>query len=468
MKIFLVYLGINSPQNTGYNYGLSYIGAVLKKAGFNVKYYTLLNEQDCNNMFSDIENESPFLIGFSVTSSQFIYLKEIVGLIKEFSESFIVCGGPHPTLVPDSISDIPGVNAYIIGEGEYSLLELANALNNNKDYKQIKNIWINKNGRIIKNEIRPLQENLDTLPFPDIESIKPVEMRGTNSSDYHIRFNFSRGCPFDCSYCCNKAISQVYPNPQKYFRQRSPDSAIKEIELAEKKYHFNYIVFDDDCFTLNKKWFREFISLYKLQFKYPFRCNIRVGTADDEVMQLLKEAGATNIGVGIEHGNEKFRINVLKKNITNKQIEETFALIRKYNISHYDFIMVGIPYETKALFRDTVRLCRKVNARGSASIFYPYPGTELGKMCKENNWLPDKEVYREREEATISYPEFTKEEIQAAARAFPYLLANKSIPLYIPFEIVPHWFQLQVALKSIKQYYLKKLKFYSPAKQYAK
>ena len=459
-KIILVYMGINSPQNTGFNYGLSYMGAVLKKEGFVVEYLSLLNDRDRVDLYDIIKKDSPLIIGFSVTSSQLVHLKKTVLGIRSFCGSFIVCGGPHPTLRPDCLEEIPGVDAIVIGEGEYPLLELAKALVNNEDYSRIQSLWVNDNGNIIRNGVRPLIEDLDSLPFPDIESQILRQQGLYRGNMIQMRFIFSRGCPFECSYCCNKAISDVYPNSGKYFRQRSPINAIKEIENAEKKIGFNSIVFDDDCFTLNKKWFYEFIELYEKRFKYPFRCNLRVGTVDEDMMIRLKKAGASFVGIGIEHGNEEFRANVLKKRITNKQIEDTFSLIRKHGISHADFIMVGFPNETVGLFRDTVRLCRKIGARGNISIFYPYPGTELGELCEKNGWLPCKEIYREREEATIDYPGFHKEDIQYAAEAFPFFLKNKALPLRTPLALVPSVYYLFLSLGNIFRFYINKIQVF--------
>lgn len=450
-NIFLVYLGINSPQNSGFSYGLSYIGAVLKESGYNVSYFSLLGRPNIDHFLKSVEKIQPLLIGFSVTSSQYMYLNHLSAEVKKRSNTFIVCGGPHPTLVPESIKDLDSVDAYIMGEGEYPMRELAQTLESNTEYDKIKNLCFVNNGNLIKNEIRPLIEDLDSLPYPDIES-------HTNQAPGTMRFIFSRGCPFECSYCCNKAISEIYPNKSKYYRTRSPQSAIKEIKEAETKYQFQHIVFDDDCFTLNKKWFYEFINLYKTHFEYPFRCNIRVGTVNDEIAKLLKEAGASNIGIGIEHGNEDYRINILKKTITNKQIEETFALIKKYDISHSDFIMVGMPYETEKLFLDTVKLCRKISARGNISIFYPYPKTELGEICKQSNWLPEKNYYRERQEATINYPQFSKESIQHAAEAFPYFIENKKIPLRTPLPLVQSIYYFLMSSGNIFNYYILKLK----------
>ncbi len=136
------------------------------------------------------------------------------------------------------------------------------------------------------------------------------------------------------------------------------------------------------------------------------------------------------------------------------------SLIRKHGISHADFIMVGFPNETVGLFRDTVRLCRKIGARGNISIFYPYPGTELGELCEKNGWLPCKEIYREREEATIDYPGFHKEDIQYAAEAFPFFLKNKALPLRTPLALVPSVYYLFLSLGNIFRFYINKIQVF--------
>src|SRR4030042_6170410 len=101
MTSFLVYLAINSPQNYGYNYGLGYVASVLKKNGHDVSYFTLNNKKDVLALYKDIQAKNPDIIGFSATTPQFCYLKDITRRIKSFSSSFIICGGPHPTLDPE-------------------------------------------------------------------------------------------------------------------------------------------------------------------------------------------------------------------------------------------------------------------------------------------------------------------------------------------------------------------------------
>jgi radical SAM superfamily enzyme YgiQ (UPF0313 family) len=409
MDVLLVYPVINCSQDTAYCYGLGYISAVLKQHGHSTQLLGLKNNTDIARLYEKINIERPKVVAFSVVSSQLNYVKKIVQHIKETSDTFVVLGGIHATLQPKCILD---VNADVIIRGEYAMLELVQAIEHKIEISNIKNCCFRSNESVIINEMRPLIQDLDLLPLPD------------KSLDFTNRFIFSRGCVFKCTYCCNKALSNVYDEAQ-YFRFHSPERSIEMIHEREQTNQFSSIVFDDDTISLNKKWFYDFFALYKKHFKYSFRCNLRVGTVDEDMMKLLKECGADGIGIGIEHGNEKFRKEVLNRNITNEQIIDTFALCDKYNISHNDFIMLGFPFETKQLFFDTVNLCRKVKAKGNISIFHPYPSTDLGILCEKNKWLPDKEFFKEREEAVISYPTFSKNEIQFCHDIFDSLLHKK-------------------------------------------
>ncbi|MBK8944284.1 MAG: B12-binding domain-containing radical SAM protein [Ignavibacteriae bacterium] len=444
MLIYLTYLQINSHYVHGYNYGLGYISAVLKNNGFNVKYFPIWDFNDLEKFFNNIVDDNPAIIGFSATSSQFPYLKEIAKKIKTFSNSFLICGGAHTTLQPESITQIPELDAISIGEGEYAMLDLANTIQNKTDFTQIKNLWVRYKNEIIKNPVRPLIENLNSLPFPDKESLDYQKI--LDISNGNNRFIFSRGCTFKCSYCSNEALSSVYPNKNKYYRFMDPELAIEQIKIDQAKFNFNKITFDDDTISLNKKWFFTFFEMYKKNFSYPFRCNLRIETVNEDIIKLLKEAGAKNIGIGLEHGNEEFRRKVLNRKMTNEQIKNVFNLVNKYKISHDDFIMVGFPEENRKLFFDTVKLAREVGAKGKPSIFQPYPSTDLANVCETNNWLPDKEIYKERYEAVIDFPEFKKEDIQLSSEIFQFLVKYKFLPLLnvkIYLRILLHFSKVQ-------------------------
>ena len=430
INVFLVYLVIDSPQHYGYNYGLGYIAAVLEQGGHHVRYIVLRNRKDIDSFYEVVYQYQPDIIGFSSTTSQFGYLLEIIPVLKKISRSFLVCGGAHPSLDPECIYRLPQLDAVVRGEGEYPLLELADAIGRGESYTDIKNFWFRlEDGSMIRNPLRPFIENLDNLPFPYKE--KETYQNTLDLAGGINHFIFSRGCTFDCTYCSNKALSMLARG--RYFRQVTPKRAIEEIRRDMEIFQFKSIRIDDDTINLDKKWFYEFFTLYKEKYNYPFRCNIRPGMVNLDMMRLLKDAGARAVGIGIEHGNEDFRRRILHRDISDKQIIETFDLFRQVGLSHGgDFIMVGLPFETMSLFLDTVRLCRKVHASGDISIFVPYPGTVLGKICKERNWLLIKDrCYRERQEALLDFPHFKRKDIQLCRDIFPFLLKVEIIPLNV-------------------------------------
>jgi len=417
-----------------YNYGVGYIASLLKKNGYAIDYITLENKEDILGLYKKIELKRPKIIAFSATTSQFTYLKDITKKIRGISNAFIVCGGMHPTLKPECIYEIPDLNAIVRGEGEFPMVELAKTLESKENYLKIRNFWFKKEKEIIKNELRPLIGDLDELPFPDKDPLDYQQAIDKNGGTN--RFIFSRGCIFECPYCSNKALAELYKDKGTYFRIRSPEKAIDEIKLDASKYKFDKIFFDDDIISLDKKWFYQFFNLYRKQFKYPFMCNVRPGLIDSDMIKLLKKAGCGGVSIGIEHGNEEFRKTVLKRNITNKQIIDIYKLFNKYNITfNSGQIMVGLPFENKELFFSTVKLCRKLPlSYYSIYIFFPYPGTEFGKLCEKNDWLPKKKYFIERTKATISYPNFTKDEIQSCHDIFPFLMRFKCIPLSMPLK----------------------------------
>lgn len=428
MKIFLVYIVIDSPQNNGYQCGVGYIAAVLKQEGHDVRYFHLQSMTDVGSLYERVLSEEPGLIGFSVTSSQFCYLRDIVRNMPKRTRPLLIAGGTHPTLCPDCLSEVPELDGIVRGEGEYPMAELARAMEAGRDYTGIKSFWFKKGGAIVKNEMRPIIQDLDQLPFPDksvLDYQKLLDQFGGRN-----RFIFSRGCPLHCTYCSNKVLSDLYGHG--YVRHRSPQKAIEEIRRDVERYTFKLVTIDDDMVTINKKWFYEFFTLYPKEFTLPFDCNIRPGMVDEDMVVTLKKAGCAYAYIGVEQGNDAFRRRVLNRHMTNEQIIHTFELFKKHGIQPFAHVMVGLPYETKELFWDTVRLFRRLGIRSNdISIFTPYPGTELWELCQTNGWMPDRTGFRERHEAVVSYPAFTKREIQQCHDLFPILLRHRFLPAWL-------------------------------------
>lgn len=365
MKVSLAYLVINSPQDTGYNYGLGYVAAMLRQGGHDVDYTPLTNPADVESFREHLARLRPEIVGLSATTSQFGHVGEITRAVKNACGGFVVCGGVHPTLSPECIRQVDGLDAVVRGEGEHAMLELVNTLERGDDIRAIANLWLRDGETVIENPARSFIADLDELPFPDktcVDYQSIIDRAGGVN-----RFIFSRGCTFDCTYCSNRALSRVCDG--RYFRQRSPSRAIEEIRRDRERYRFTRIVIDDDTITLRKDWFHDFFERYRGEFAIPFGCNLRVGTVDEDMIKLLADAGCRTVAMGVEHGNEEFRRAVLKRPMTNRKIIETFDLCRRYGLETFGQVIVGFPGESKRLYLDTVRLCRRLSIRNPISIF---------------------------------------------------------------------------------------------------
>ena len=192
-----------------------------------------------------------------------------------------------------------------------------------------------------------------------------------------------RGCPYNCNYCCNNAIKDSCPNKKNYVRFPSIERGIRIIkEFIELYPHAKKIEFADDTFTLNKKWLQEFCTTYKKEIGLPFICNARVETIDEKVVVDLKTAGCTSLYFGIETGNEWLRNYILNRKHSNKQIINALNIVKKNRIKCFSSNIVGLPFETKKMMKETYKLNYDINVdNGICFYFFPFPGTKLYQIC---------------------------------------------------------------------------------------
>lgn len=360
-------------------FGIMYLSAVLKSKGHKTK---LVREQDA---FNAINKFHPGLIAISLTTGEHKNLLKVAQDIKKEYSIPIIAGGPHATFFPELIE-----NSYIdfigIGECDYALLELVEAIEKRKDTTKIANIWAKKGKKIIKNMPANLIADLDKLPFPD---------REIYYDDYDFlrylnlkNFMSGRGCPYNCSFCFNHAMQKLYSGKGNYIRKRTPENLIAEIMNVREKYPVNYITFTDDTFIIDRIWLKHFCKLYKQRIAIPFICNIRANLITEEIVRCLKDAGCFAVSMGIETGNENIRNSLLRKGITDSQILLSGKLIKKYKLKLKTYNMLGYPQETLEDAFNTLRLNAKLNPdQASFAIIQPYPGTEFCRDAIEKGYL---------------------------------------------------------------------------------
>jgi anaerobic magnesium-protoporphyrin IX monomethyl ester cyclase len=335
------------------NLGIEYISAFLKKNGHKVSLSvdpalfsdTFHNNSLLSSLFSfekiileDIYRKKPSLICFSVLTDTYAWALKIAEKIKQAVDIPIIFGGIHPTLLPDLVISNKAVDMVCIAEGEAPLLELVNSLDRgNIDYS-IQNIWFKKNGKIIKNSLRPTKKDLDSLPFPDKEIFYSISR---NYAREYVTMT-GRGCPFDCTYCSNHAIKKVYTEP--YVRKRSVDNVITEIIEARQRYNMKYIWFMDDLFFLEKDWLRNFSQEYSNNIKIPFFCYVHPQQIDEEAAELLKRAGCNEVGVGVQTLSKRSK-GMIKRFESEAEVRGALKIIKEKNMFVVTENIVGLPLE---------------------------------------------------------------------------------------------------------------------------
>jgi anaerobic magnesium-protoporphyrin IX monomethyl ester cyclase len=289
-----------------------------------------------------------------------------------------------------------GVDGICRGEGEEALVDLVDALANGGPpaVLELDNWSFRRNGddstgfaaSVVTNPVRPYIEDLDSLPFPDRALVYERDPVAARSKIKH--FLTGRGCPYNCTYCFNHALSEIYGGKGRRFRQRSVAHVIQEVRWVRDHYPLEFVVFVDDTFVLSNQWLAEFAEKYPREIGLPFFCNTRANLVTAEEVHLLKGAGCHCVSMGIETSNDRIRNELLRRRMSKEQILEAARLIREGGLHLTTTNMIGLPTSTLADDLETLDL--NIQARPSYAhvfIFQPYPRTELGEFTREHGWM---------------------------------------------------------------------------------
>ena len=379
--------------------GIEYLSAVLEKAGHETDlafeiglegtFYFQSKKRSHIPIIEKIEAFNPDMVLFSSTTNIFPWVKEVASEVKRHYKVPIIVGGIHATIQPERVISDKNIDMVCLGEGEEAIVELANKMKQGQSYHDTQNIWFKVEDIIIKNNVRPLINNLDQLPFPN----KDMFYQYGCFTD-RIYLMTSRGCPYSCTYCFNHQLQELYKETGcKYVRRRSVDSVIEELKMYKNKYQIKSVHFYDDTFILNKEWILEFSLKYKKEIGLPFYCLVRANLVNREIIKALKEAGCVCVGMGIESGNDYIRNQILKRNMSNQQIHESAKIIKENKIKLVTFNIFGIPGETPKEMLDTMKINLQIRPNSLFTYtFYPFPGTDLMKTSLRNNYV-DEETY---------------------------------------------------------------------------
>jgi len=415
VKVLLILPPFNRLYGIGNGYfpiGLGSIAAYLNQNGFDVKIYNAemskkggiaspkyaqfvegyqkyikILHDDTHEIWQEIKtvikNENPHIVGLSVMTAKYGSADIISKIVKRYNpDSFVVWGGPHPTIQPDEVLQNQNVDFVVRKEGELTFLELCQKIKQNSyDFAKIKGMSYKQKGKIQHNQDREYIKNLDILPFPN----KELDLNhNLYSSDQMSVMVTSRGCPFNCGYCGAKNIWT------RHVRYRSTENIMREIKQITNHYQSKDIFFWDDSFTSNRKRINELCKQI-IADKIPinFEITTRVDLVDSDLLKLMKKAGLARINFGIETGSVKM-LKLIDKGISQKQIIKAANLCNKIGITWNAFIMIGFPDETEDDIKMTLNFVNQIKPHTIClCIFTPYPGTQLYDRAKELSLIPD-------------------------------------------------------------------------------
>ena len=372
--------------------GIMYLSSYLKANGHQVELSMVSAHKRVEGVLGEIEAFNPDLVAFSVMTPQAATYERIAGLLKEKTGRKIIWGGPHCTFMPEVVAKVDAVDIICIGEGEEAVLTLMNRLDAGADYSRILNLWVRQGEQWVRNEVGPLETNLDKYPYPDRELFyaKSPVMRDMAVK----RFLAQRGCPFDCNYCCEPAFKNLYKGKGPLVRRHSVGYMIGQMQEELRRHPARRIMIADDSFNLHKAWVAEFLSEYKKHIAVPFCCNVFMPNVDEELVRQLKDAGCYGVLFGVESSVDRIRNDILNKNSSKEHYTSAAALLRKYKIRMVVNNMLCVPTQTLEDAIDTLRFDRDLGAY--IIRFYVlkiYKGTRLATVASEKGLCQEEERY---------------------------------------------------------------------------
>ncbi len=413
LKILLVVPRYNLTNKIDYNYtfplGLGYISSTVKNAGYDVSVLNLNHNNGtiAEIMKTELDKQDYDIIGTGHTGMGYSVIKKTTEFAREHkSKPKVIIGGAVITPDPETMFGALKPDYAVVSEGEKTVLDLLECIENNGDPKDVKGIvYRNESGKISITPPREPIEDIDAIPAPDFEGLgfkEFLDHQYTNRYYYNNQFDYprtypmlcSRSCPFQCTFCYH-AIGTKY-------RERTMANITEELEHAVTAYKINMVNLYDDLFSYKKERVYEFCNLIenlreKVGWEIKWTCQLAVITVDKEMLNRMKESGCDIISYGFESYSPEV-LKSMRKPITPQQIDSAFKSTVEAKMSVQANFIFGDPAETKETAKQTLDYWKN-NCEGQVSLLFiqPYPGSAIHKLCLEKGLIKDKLHYVEND-----------------------------------------------------------------------
>ncbi len=443
-----------APQSLFLPLGLGYLAAVLEEKHYEVKVI------DCpslnltqHELEAELTRHNSDIVGVTASTLTFWPAAEIIKTTKKIlPNALTIIGGSHVTALPEhTLSALPETDIVVRGEGERTMLELADyaSKGNMKSLDSIAGITYRQNGKMIKTGDREFIQNLDELPHPAYHHF-PLEKYSMAGKNY-LPIITSRGCPFQCTFCLASKICGTR------FRTRSPSKVLDELEWLRDTHHAEIVAFYDDSFTFDKKRAEAICDEMKARkFDLPWDCRTRVDLINKDILVKLRGANCQLIHFGVESGSQKM-LEAMKKHTTVEKNAWAIKLAREVGISVAISVVVGYPGETEVELKQTFDFIRKTKP----DFVYvcqaiPYPGTEMLEILHNMGWEVSEDWDRFDEQSPVfKNPLLSPNKIDEMRGAF---YDDFLSPSYFMHKSLKRDFYSQIMAKTARNHLLWRMK----------
>jgi radical SAM superfamily enzyme YgiQ (UPF0313 family) len=403
------------------SFGTLYLASYLSKyGGFN-------NVQvlECGSVSEQtLRHIKPDVVGVSAITQHFNIAKQICSEVKKIMDIPVVLGGYHISALPNNLT--ADMDIGVIGEGEETMLEVANMLEtiglNKTHLSKTNGIVYWNNGKLEVTPRRDLIRPLDKIPFPSrhLVSFEP--------NNNHSMFT-SRGCPYYCVFCSSSAFWGSV-------RYHSASYVVEELHQLMRGYHPKVVGFNDDLFATNKERLREIAKLIKTEEFYgqvKFTCSARANLVDAETARLLKEIGVFSVGMGLESGSERVLKYLKSGSVSVEQNKQAIDLLSAYSLKPTATLIIGSPTETVEEIRETLNFAKHGKlASFETYVLLPLPNTFVwdeakakGIVSDDMNWDRFEMYFEDIPESRVIVSELDRIELLEMLRLFKREAKNR-------------------------------------------
>lgn len=340
-------------------------------------------------VYNEIISLKPDAILISTTTPTFPKDIEFLKKVKEALPGIItIAKGScfYAFSLPELKNSIYGsLDIAIYGEAEFIINDIIRSFNEGAALEDVKGLILNLGtDKVVRTTAPDFREDLDALPFPKRSLIKNELYKNPVTGRPMATVIVSRGCPAQCIFCLTPLISG------RKLRKRSVDNVIEELKDCVNNYGIKDFFFRADTFTMDKGYVKRLCEEIKAnRLDISWVANSRTDTVDEELLEMMKDAGCWLIAFGIESGNEEIQKKI-KKGATSKEARRSIALCGKAGIKTLGFFMIGFPWETEETLLDTYNLMKELDCDFiEVHIAMPFEGTELNAICRQSGLIGD-------------------------------------------------------------------------------